>query len=233
MTPAVYRAVIDEAHRRGLRVAAHLFYMEDARDLLASGVDFIAHSVRDVQVDPAFVSALRASGRCITPTLMREVSTFVYASTPAFFADSLFLAHANPAWLANLRLPETQRTFRESATAQRYRAALDVAAANLMRMHDAGIPVVLGSDTGPTGRFQGYFELLELERMSGAGMKPIDVILAGTREAARCMGVSRSHGYLEAGKWADFVVLSADPLADVANVRSIVNVYVAGNPVGR
>jgi imidazolonepropionase-like amidohydrolase len=78
MTPDVYRAVIDEAHKRGLRVAAHIYYLDDAKDLLSAGVDFIAHSVRDQKVDDEFVSALKASGRCYTPTLMREVSTWVY-----------------------------------------------------------------------------------------------------------------------------------------------------------
>jgi imidazolonepropionase-like amidohydrolase len=95
MPPEVYRAVIDEAHRSGLRVAAHLYYLADARALLEAGVDFMAHSIRDTDVDDAFANALAASGRCYTPTLMREVSTFVYESTPDFFADPLFLAHAN------------------------------------------------------------------------------------------------------------------------------------------
>ena len=97
MTPEIYKAVIDEAHKRGLRVASHLYYLEDAKGLLSAGTDFIAHSVRDQRVDDEFVAALKASKRCYTPTLMREVSTWVYESTPDFFADTFFLQHANPA----------------------------------------------------------------------------------------------------------------------------------------
>jgi hypothetical protein len=94
MTPDISHAVIDEAHKRGLRVAAHVYYLADAKDLIAAGVDFIAHSVRDQKVDTEFVTALKASGRCYTPTLMREVSTYVYESTPDFFSDPPS-SHAN------------------------------------------------------------------------------------------------------------------------------------------
>jgi len=162
MTPEIYRAVISAAHERGMRVATHLFYLEDARDLLAAGTDFIAHSVRDRAVDDQFVAALKASGKCYTPTLMREVSTFVYESTPDFFSDPLFLRRADTALVRTLRDPVRQAAVRANTSAQRYKVALQVANQNLKRLSDAGIPISMGTDTGPTGRFQGYFELLEL-----------------------------------------------------------------------
>jgi imidazolonepropionase-like amidohydrolase len=233
MPPAVYRAVIDEAHRRGLRVAAHLFYLADAKDLLAAGADFIAHSVRDAEVDAALLSAMKAAGVCLSPTLMREVSTFVYESTPAFFADPLFRAHANAEWVATLQEPARQQAMRTSASAQRYKAALEVASRNVKRLADAGIPIAMGTDTGPTGRFQGYFELLELELMVKAGLTLRQALAAATREAARCLKVDRDLGTLEPGKWADFVALDADPLADISNVRRIASVWIAGNAVNR
>jgi imidazolonepropionase-like amidohydrolase len=68
MTPEIYKAVIAEAHKRNLRVATHLYYLADANGLLDAGTDFIAHSVRDLEVDNAFVTKLKASGRCYTPT---------------------------------------------------------------------------------------------------------------------------------------------------------------------
>ena len=97
MAPEIYRAVIDEAHRRRLRVAAHVFYLADAKSLLDAGADFIAHSVRDAPVDDAFVAMLKRRNVCYCPTLMREVSTFVYESTPSWFADPFFLKHADMA----------------------------------------------------------------------------------------------------------------------------------------
>jgi imidazolonepropionase-like amidohydrolase len=233
MSPEVFRAVIDEAHKRNLRVAAHLFYLADAKALLAAGVDFVAHSIRDAEVDADVIAALRRTGVCVSPTLMREVSTFVYESTPDFFSDSLFLAHANREWMASMGEPARQEATRTSASAQRYKIALAVASRNVKRLSDAGIPIAMGTDTGPTGRFQGYFELMELEMMVKAGLTPRQALLAATRDAARCTKLDTTLGTLERGKWADFIVLDADPLANISNVRKISSVWIAGNRVGR
>ncbi|HJU75386.1 MAG TPA: amidohydrolase family protein [Gemmatimonadaceae bacterium] len=233
MSPEVYRAVIDAAHAQGLRVASHLFYLADAKDLLRAKVDFIAHSVRDAEVDAALISALKMSGVCYCPTLMREVSTFVYESTPDFFADPLFLKHANQEWVTTLKDPARQQVMRTSASAQRYKVALEVASRNVKRLADAGVPIAMGTDTGPTGRFQGYFELMELELMVKAGLTPRQALNAATRDAARCMKLDAELGTLEVGKWADFVVLDADPLANISNVRQIASVWIAGNQVAR
>jgi imidazolonepropionase-like amidohydrolase len=233
MPPEVYRAVIEEAHKRNLRVAVHLFYLSDAKALLDAGADFIAHSVRDADVDQAVIGSLKAKGICVCPTLMREVSTYVYESTPAFFSDPLFLAHADKAQVERLQQPAQQEAMRKSSSAQRYKAALEVASRNVKKLADAGIPIAMGTDTGPAGRFQGYFELMELELMAKAGLTPKQVLQSATRDAARCWRVDKELGTLEPGKWADFVVLDADPLADISNVRRINSVYVAGNAVKR
>ena len=212
MSPDVYRAVIDEAHKRGLRVATHLFYLADAKSLLDAGTDLVAHSVRDAEVDAEFIAALKRRGVCVSPTLMREVSTFVYESTPDFFSDPLFLAHANKEWVATLKQPARQEAMRTSQSAQRYKAALEVAKRNVKRLSDAGVPIAMGTDTGPTGRFQGYFELMELELMVKSGLTPRQALASATRDAARCMKLDRELGTIEPGKWADFVVLDASPL---------------------
>ena len=233
MPPEIYRAVIDEAHKRGLRVATHLFYLADAKSLLDAGTDLVAHSVRDANVDAELIAALKRRGVCVSPTLMREVSTFIYESTPAFFSDPLFLAHANKEWVTTLQQPDRQQAMRTSQSAQRYKEALRVAKRNLKTLSDAGVPIAMGTDTGPTGRFQGYFELMELELMVQSGLTPRQALAASTRDAARCMKIDRDLGTIEPGKWADFVVLDASPLADIANMRRIASVWIAGNPVPR
>ena len=233
MPPDVYRAVIDEAHTRGLRVAVHLFYLADAKSVLDAGADLIAHSVRDLDADPALVASLKQKGICLCPTLMREVSTYVYESTPPFFSDPLFLAHADKQQVAMLQEPARQEAMRKSPSAQRYKTALEVASRNVKRLSDAGIPIAMGTDTGPAGRFQGYFELMELELMVKAGLTPKQVLAAATRDAARCMKVDRDLGTIEAGKWADFVVLDGDPLVNISNTKRINAVYIAGNRVPR
>ncbi|MBL8959661.1 MAG: amidohydrolase family protein [Gemmatimonadetes bacterium] len=233
MPPEVYRAVIDEAHRRGSRVAAHLFYLGDAKSLLDAGADLVAHSIRDAEVDDAVIAQLKARNTCVVPTLMREVSTFVYESTPAWFDDPLFRMHPDRAQVAGLVDPTRQQAMRVSPVAQRYKAALEVASRNLKRLHDAGVPIAMGTDTGPAARFQGYFELMELELMAKAGLSPADVLASATRTAARCMGAERDLGTIEPGKWADFLVLDANPLTDISNVRKISSVWIAGNRVPR
>ena len=233
MAPEVSHAVIDEAHKRGLRVATHVFYLADARDLLAAGSDFVAHSIRDADVDADVIAAFKARNVCVSPTLMREVSTFVYESTPEWFSDSLFLRHANTAWVAQLKSPERQSAMRASPAAQRYKLALAQASRNLKTLSDAGVGIAMGTDTGPDGRFQGYFELMEMELMAKAGLTPRQVLAAATRDAARCMHIDRELGTLEPGKYADFVALEANPLDDVSNVRRIHSVWIAGNRVDR
>ncbi len=232
MAPEIYKAVIDESHKKGLRVAVHLFYLEDAKAVLDAGADFIAHSVRDVDVDDAFVAMLKRRDVCYCPTLMREVSTFVYEATPPWFSDPLFLKHADAKALEQLKEPARQTAMKNNRSAQRYKAGLEVANRNLKKLSDAGVKIAMGTDTGPPARFQGYFELMELELMAKAGLSPKQVLASATRDAARCQKLD-DVGTLEANKWADFVVLDADPLANISNTRKISAVYVAGNSVAR
>jgi len=204
--------VIDQAHKKGLLVAVHLYYLEDAKSVLDAGADFIAHSVRDVAVDDAFAAMLKRRDVCYCPTLMREVSTYVYESTPAWFSDPLFLKHTDAQTVETLKQPARQEQMRTSKSAQRYKAQLPVASGNLKKLSDAGVTIAMGTDTGPPARFQGYFELMELELMAKAGLTPQKVLASATRDAARCMKLDGEIGTLEANKWADFVVLDADPL---------------------
>ena len=233
MAPEIYRAVIDESHKKNLRTAVHLFYLEDAKSVLDAGADFIAHSVRDKDVDDALIAMLKRRNVCYCPTLMREVSTFVYESTPAWFSDPLFLKHVDAKTLETLKEPARQEQMKNSQSAQRYKAGLEVASRNLKKLSDSGVKIAMGTDTGPPARFQGYFELMEMELMAKAGMTPRQVLLASTRDAARCQKIDAELGTLEPNKWADFVVLDADPLADISNVRKIADVYIAGNRVPR
>src|SRR5581483_11579261 len=197
MPPDVYKAVIGQAHKRNLRVAVHLFYREDAKGVLDAGADFIAHSVRDRDVDDALIAMLKRRNVCYCPTLTRELSTFVYESTPEWFGDPLFTKYADPRTIELLKEPARQERMRNSRSAQRYKAALEQASRNLKRLADAGVTI------------------------ARAGLTPRQVLLAATRDAARCHKVDADLGTLEPNKWADFVVLDADPLADIANVRKI------------
>jgi imidazolonepropionase-like amidohydrolase len=232
MSPEIYGAVIREAHARGLPLAAHMVRLEDAKGLLEAGADLLAHSVRDFPVDDELVALLRDTGVCLSPTITREISTFVFAERPDFFDDSFFRAHSDLEMAELLEAPERQREFRESVGGAHWRAQLPLAEANMKALADAGIPLAFGTDTGPFGRFQGYFEHVEMERMARAGLTPEEILLSATRDAARCLRLAEL-GTLEAGKRADFVVLNADPLADIRNAREIESVWIGGVEIQR
>jgi imidazolonepropionase-like amidohydrolase/arylsulfatase A-like enzyme len=228
MTPAVYRAVVEQAHRHGLKLAAHIFSLDDAKGVLDAGGDFIAHSVRDKEVDAELIAQLKARDLCVSPTLMREVSTFVYETRPGFFDDPFFTKSADPAVISKLTTPTYQETIRRSTSAQRYKAALEVAKRNVKRLSDAGVRIAFGTDTGPAARFQGYFEHMELELMVEAGLTPMQAIVSATGDAARCMGVASTLGTLEPGKAADFLIMTRNPLDDIRATKTIESVWIAG-----
>ena len=230
MSEEAYRAVIERAHEHGLRVAAHLFYLNDAKKLVEAGADFLAHSVRDADVDQELIDLMIDNNVCLTPTLMREVSTFIYESRPDFFDDPFFLNHADPDTLAGLEDPERQARVQNSTSAQAYKTALEVAMRNVKALLDGGVTVAFGTDTGPVARFQGYFEQLELERMVEAGLTPAQALATATGDAAACMQAD-DIGTIEAGNWADILVLSANPLDDILNTRAIESVWIGGNRV--
>ena len=231
MTPETYQEVIAASHEQSLDLTAHMYYLEDAKGLLRAGADLLAHSVRDSEVDDELVSLLRDSGACYCPTLMREVSTYVYETRPDWFDDPFFLKEADPAVILALEEPDYQERLQNSRSAQTYKTQLAVAKQNLKILSDAGIPIAMGTDTGPAARFQGYFEHGELALMVEAGLTPMQAIVASTSDAARCMNVEADLGSLEAGKWADFLVLGENPLEDIANTHSLESVYIAGNAV--
>src|SRR5204862_1962195 len=131
------------------------------------------------------------------------------------------LKHADMKAVEGVKQPQYQERMKGSRQAKAYKAGLEVANRNLKKLSDAGVKIAMGTDTGPPARFQGYFELMELEMMAKAGLTPKQVLASATRDAASCQKLDKDLGTLQTGKWADFVALDADPLVDVANVRKI------------
>ncbi len=229
MPPDVYAAVIEEAHKNGFRTAAHVVLLDDARGVLKDGIDYIAHSVRDREVDPEFINLMKARGVFYCPTLTREVSVFAYSETPSFFSDPFLLKEADPAEMAKMEDPKHQEAVRNDKGAAWYKEHFPVALHNLKTLSDAGIDIVMGTDSGGgPGRFQGYFEHLELEYETKAGLTPMQALVSATSAPAKLLKIGDRTGTLEKGKWADFVVLSANPLDDIRNTRKIDSVWIGG-----
>ncbi|HET7670539.1 MAG TPA: amidohydrolase family protein, partial [Burkholderiales bacterium] len=206
LSPELYGAIIDEAHRRGLRVTAHIFDLEDAKGLVRAGVDALAHGVRDRDVDDEFLAMLKQRPNLVlTPNLPDRG------------------VRVDLGWLKP-SLPEKQYAMMEQqntdrpATQQFY----GIQARNLAKMNAAGVRITLGTDGN---RAWGPHE--EMLDMAMAGMTPMQVIVAATRNSAEFLRL-RDTGTLERGKSADFIVLDANPLDDITNTRRISRVVLRG-----
>jgi imidazolonepropionase-like amidohydrolase len=231
MPRAAYKAAIDRAHAAGLPIAAHMYYLADAKQLLRDGIDMLAHSVRDQPVDQELITLARDRNVCLVPTLMRDMSIFVYESTPAFFSDPFFTRYANQATVKTLMSPERQAQIRSNPNTARFKQVLELASRNLMQMKTGGVKIAMGTDSGAANRFQGYFEHMELDLMVKAGLTPMQAIVAATGDAAACIRRQGIVGTLQPGAWADLAVYAANPAADIANTRTLESVWVSGQRI--
>jgi imidazolonepropionase-like amidohydrolase len=225
--------IIADAHQYHLKAAAHIFYLEDARTLVNSGLDAMAHSVRDKPVDDALIAAMKRTGTYQIPTLSREASMFVYGSYSKMLDDPLYAQAVSPAMLKTLKTAEYQKKSASDPDFKEYPQFLKTAQANLKKLHDAGVKIAFGTDTGVPLRIPGYFEHWEMQLMAEAGIPARDIIMSASKNAAEFLGVEKDLGTLEKGKWADLVVLTRNPLADIRNSRAIESVMIAGNTIER
>ncbi|HYZ84736.1 MAG TPA: amidohydrolase family protein [Bryobacteraceae bacterium] len=229
---ATYKAAIDEAHKHGLRVAAHLYHLDDARSLVADGVDVMAHSIRDGDIDNALLADMKARHVAYIPTLSLDDFAFVYGGSPSWIDDPFFRAALDPGVLEMITSAEYKAKTRASKVTAEEMKALPIAMRNLKRIHDAGIPVALGTDSGATPvRVQGFAEHKELVLMVQAGLTPLQAISVATKNAAQLLGVADQYGTLEPGKKANFIVLEKDPSQNIRNTQLIRAVWKNGTKV--
>lgn len=230
VSPETIEKVMELGREAGKMVTTHIFYLDDAKEVLRAGSGLIAHSVRDLPIDEEFVDLMKENDVCYVPTLVREISTYIYSDVPEFFDDPFFLKDADPAVLEQLKDPARMERVANSRSARGYREHYPIAMANMKAVADAGITIAFGTDTGPPGRFQGYFEHIEAGEMAEAGLTAEQILVSATRDAAACLDLE-GVGTLTAGNWADFIVLNESPLEDIANLRTIDRVVIAGNTV--
>ena len=216
LTPELYGPMIKEAHRLGLKVTAHIFYLEDAKDLLRAGIDGFAHGVRDIDVDDEFMDLLALRPYTfLIPNLPNSGSRTV--DDLPFFAQTLPIDAVN----------QMRAELTESAT-ETPSPSFQVQARNLMRMYEAGVPIILGTDGDGAG-WEAHEEIADLVT---AGMTPSDAIVSATKNSAELLKL-HSLGTISNGKSADFVVLDANPLNNIKNTRLISNVYLRGEEIDR
>ena len=225
------KAIIADAHKHGFKVAAHIFYLDDAKALIDAGLDGLAHSVRDQPVDDELIAAMKKHGAFQeAATLTREESTFIFAQPGPLLDDPFFTRGLSPNVLETLRSPAYQAKVAADPDYAKYPEFLHTAMQNLKKLSDSGVKIGFGTDSGPPARFQGYFEQWELQLMTQSGLTAMQAITDATRNAAEFLR-AKDLGTLERGKWADLIVLGKNPIEDIRNTRSIEMVMIAGNKI--
>ncbi len=235
LRPDLYRAIIDEAHRHGIRVMAHVVELEDAKDLLRAGLDCFAHMIRDKEVDDEILGMLRQRPDVFFVSTLWGERRAIYAAPPNWVNDPGLRQSFSATDIGELSGQLTPDANVNDAGAQRARAMGQMNLRNTAKLHAAGVRIGVGTDTGGVtgGQFFGLGSHVEVELLATrVGLTPMQAIVAGTRVSAQNLRLDRL-GTLAAGNSADFLVLDANPLDSISNTRRISQVYLRGRDIPR
>jgi imidazolonepropionase-like amidohydrolase len=239
LTPALYGAILDEAHKLNVPVAVHNIKLSDAKALMRGGTEGWLHvpvragDVADSELIAIVKDRVARGNRPVmwmTPSLITAwMNTQGGARRPVWLDDPLLMATYSRQDIDQFwGDPLKKMTTAEVASAKQNFAS---DAKNAMLLRAAGMKIVAGTDTGQTRHLMGYFNHLDLESQVAMGLTPMEVIVGATRDGA-AIGKFNS-GLVAAGKQADFIVLDANPLDNIANTRRISKVYLRGVEVPR
>ena len=229
----ILEAAIQESHQRGVRVVVHAEELESAKAAVRAGADVLAHTINDQVVDQEFIQMVKDAGVISISSLHVRIGNarVLLPNGPIDLLEAERTCgdpEAIDSWgeLSGIpvnerpRVPESIRTY--STPAPR-RLILE----NIKRMHDGGVQIAVGSDAGNMGTLHGAGYHQELALLAEAGIPPMDILVAATRNAAAVSGVD-DRGTVQAGRLADLLILDADPLADIGNLAKIQAVVKGG-----
>lgn len=218
----------DEANKVGLPLIVHSTTLATARIAVAAGARLLVHSVEDVEVDDAFVTAIKERGTFYCPTLTVRAGYFQLSAAKLSDEVRQQLDAVHPSVKERVLLTEDDEVRGRAnpraleAMEKRITQQQVVMAHNLVRLHSAGVPVVMGTDAGNPLTLHGPSVFVEMEAMQAAGLPAADVLVASTRDAAAAMGRGKDLGRLAVGFIADVLVLTEDPGKDARAFRSLV-----------
>jgi imidazolonepropionase-like amidohydrolase len=230
MPIAVLAALVDEAHRQKLKVFVHAPRLAQAREALRAGVDGLLHGIVDEPIDAEFLGLLQKNRASYVPTLglfedVADVAAWTKRQAP--YWDRLGLEP--PAIYQSFLAPQGVQIFQTFVNNGGFvKERLGVARANVKRVADAGLPVVLGTDTGFFGVFFGVATQIELELLVEAGLTPLEALRSATLNAARMIDRESDFGSIAPGMRADLLILDANPLEDIRNIARIDRVMKGG-----
>jgi imidazolonepropionase-like amidohydrolase len=238
LTPPLYGAILDEAHKAGVPVAVHNVKLADAKEMVRGGMEGWLHvPVREGEAaDDELVALVKDRvARNDRPNMWMTLSLLTaWMNTqggghPDFLDDPLLKATYSPAQIEQYWGEPLAKMTPERLARAKAQFLSD--GRNAMRLRAAGIRVVGGTDTGQTRFFIGFSNHMDLESMVGIGMTPAEAIIAATRDGAE-IGKFNT-GLVAPGRNADFIVLDANPLENISNTRRINKVFLRGEEVPR
>jgi imidazolonepropionase-like amidohydrolase len=231
LSPTIYKAIIDEAHKNNLRVIAHVVTLADVKDLLRAGIDGFAHLFRDHEADVEVLGLLKTRPDVFFMLTLWAPRLAAATERPSWLDDPALRESASADQIRQFGEPFANRTPQSVAGA---RDEWNVLQKNVALLGNAGVRLVLGTDVGGNtgGPLFGWTEHLELENMVAAGMTPAAAIVAATRGSADALRLTEL-GTIASGKRADFVVVTGNPLADITSSRKVWKIYQRGVEVDR
>jgi len=233
LAPEVYGAIIDEAHKHQLKAFCHMFGLEDSKELIRRGLDVLAHSIRDKEIDAEFIKLAKEHGTVAVPALVGHASVYAYEKRPEFLDDPGVALLFDKKFIDELGSAENQAKVAADPRVPVVRGEVAIAMKNAAAMAKAGIPIALGTDMGPVNVLQGIGDHVELEMLVQSGLTPMQAIHAATINSAKVLKLDKTSGSIEKGKSADLIVLSANPLENIRNTRKIDGVWFRGQLIDR
>jgi imidazolonepropionase-like amidohydrolase len=231
MKPEIYAAIIDEAHKKGLRVAAHVYHEEDAQRLVDDGVNILAHSVRDAEIPDSLVAEMKSQNVAYIGTMSLDEFATAYADDPAWLNQPFFRDALEPGVYEMITSPRYKKSVQDDKKTPAEIAAQSIEMKNLKKVYDGGILVTLGTDSGTLTRAFGFSEHNELQLLVQAGLTPLQAITVATKNGAELLHASSEFGVLRPGLKANFIVLDKDPAEGIHNTESISAVWKNGKKV--